>query len=205
MQYPYLSLLEIDKGRATPVYLQVSQGLAALIKQGVLKPGQKLPGSRMLAEQLQLNRNTVSLAMDELQAEGWVVARDRSGLFINERLPLVSVAGEGVATRVLPGATAFQLEQNPLLEVPELHQCALEFNDGFPDPRLSPLQELGREYRRLHKKASPLQLFSYSDAQGDPFFRKMVCQQLNEVRGFAVSPDEIFISRGSIMGIYLVI
>lgn len=70
MQYPYLSLLEIDKGRATPVYLQVSQGLAALIKQGVLKPGQKLPGSRMLAEQLQLNRNTISLAMDELQAEG---------------------------------------------------------------------------------------------------------------------------------------
>ncbi|AHM61468.1 GntR family transcriptional regulator [Flammeovirgaceae bacterium 311] len=209
MDYPYLNLLEIDKDKSSPVYLQISQGLAGLIKQGVLKPGQKLPGARLLAEILHLNRNTVTLAMDELQAEGWVVGRERSGLFVNDRLPIVTIEEEASsANGALPaegfaGGTAFPLEQNLLLESPELHQCALEFNDGFPDPRLSPLQELGREYRRLHKKANPLRLFSYSEAQGDPFFRKMVCQQLNEVRGFAVSSADIFISRGSVMGIYL--
>lgn len=203
MDYPYLNLLEIDKEKPNPVYLQISQGLATLIKQGILKPGQKLPGARLLADLLGLNRNTVTLAMDELQAEGWVVAKERTGLFVNSRLPIVTVAEATPFAGEIAEATTFQLEQNPLLEVPEVHQCGMEFNDGFPDPRLSPLQELGREYRRLHKKANPLRLFSYSDAQGDPFFRKMVCQQLNEVRGFAVSPTEIFISRGSVMGIYL--
>ncbi|WP_225000027.1 PLP-dependent aminotransferase family protein [Cesiribacter sp. SM1] len=209
MDYPYLNLLEIDKEKSGAVYLQISQGLASLIQQGVLKPGQKLPGTRLLAEILRLNRNTITLAMDELQAEGWVVAKERSGLYVNGRLPVVTVAEkdplkeESLFTADVAGATAFRLEQNLLLEAPEVHKCALEFNDGFPDPRLSPLQELGREYRRLHKKANPLKLFSYSDAQGDPFFRNMVCRQLNEIRGFAVAPADIFISRGSVMGIYL--
>ena len=203
MSYPYLHLLEIDKERASPVYLQLSQGLTSLIKQGILKPGQKLPGSRVLASTLQLNRNTVSLAMDELQAEGWVVARERSGLFVNDRLPIITVAEQIPFSDRLPGAPAFQLEQSQLLEMPEVYNYAMEFNDGVPDPRLGPLQELGREYHRLLRKASPLHLFGYSDAQGDPFFRKVLARELNEVRGFSVRPEEIFISRGSIMGIHL--
>ncbi|MDX5481168.1 MAG: PLP-dependent aminotransferase family protein [Hymenobacteraceae bacterium] len=174
-----------------------------LIKQGVLKPGQKLPGSRVLADKLQVNRNTVVLATDELQAEGWVEARARKGLFVNERLPLVKGAGsfaEGAGSSV---ATGFPLELNPYLQAPEVHRLPLEFNDGFPDPRLSPLHELGREYHRLLRKTSPLHLFSYSDAQGDVYFRKILSQQLNEHRGLQTTPETLFITRGSIMGIHL--
>ncbi|WP_439879670.1 PLP-dependent aminotransferase family protein [Pontibacter sp. MBLB2868] len=203
MNLPYLHDIVIDKVKATPVYVQLAQGLAALIKQGVLKPGQKLPGSRILAEKLHLNRNTVVLATDELQAEGWLEARDRKGLFVNEMLPLVNPTGNGKPTKTYPAHTGFLLEANQLLEAPEVHHLPLEFNDGSPDPRLSPLHELGREYHRLLKKTSPLRLFSYSHAQGDTYFRKMLSQQLNEHRGLKTLLDTVFITRGSIMGIHL--
>ena len=204
MSLPYLNAIEIKKEKAMPVYLQLAQGLAMLIKQGILKPGQKLPGSRVLADKLQVNRNTVVLATDELQAEGWVEARERRGLFVNERLPLVKGAGAVSEVAGYSVATGFPLDENQLLEAPEVHRLPLEFNDGFPDPRLSPLHELGREYHRLLKKASPLHLFSYSDAQGDQYFRRVLSQQLNEHRGLQISPDTLFITRGSIMGIHLV-
>jgi GntR family transcriptional regulator/MocR family aminotransferase len=204
ISYPYLSTIQPDKSKASPLYLQIAQGLSGLMKQGILKPGQKLPGSRILAEKLQVNRNTVVLAVDELLAEAWVVARPRSGLYVNEKLPLVERVGMGGAAAPSFQATGFLLESNLLLEAPELQHFPLQFNDGVPDPRLSPLHELGREYHRLLKKTNPLQLFSYSEAQGDEFFRKVLCKDLNEHRGLKLKPDQIFISRGSVMGIYLI-
>ncbi|PRY03126.1 GntR family transcriptional regulator/MocR family aminotransferase [Pontibacter ummariensis] len=203
MNLPYLNAIEIDKEKAVPVYVQLAHGLATLIKQGVLKPGQKLPGSRVLAATLHVNRNTVVLATDELQAEGWVETRDRKGLFVNQSLPLVQGTGNGVGAESFSTATGFLLEQNPVLEAPEVLRLSMEFNDGVPDPRLSPLHELGREYHRLLKKANPLHLFSYSDAQGDMYLRKVLSQQLNEHRGLQTTPDTLFITRGSIMGIHL--
>ncbi|WP_242929069.1 PLP-dependent aminotransferase family protein [Pontibacter vulgaris] len=203
MNLPYLHDIVIDKEKATPVYVQLAQGLASLIKQGILKPGQKMPGSRILAEKLHLNRNTVVLATNELQAEGWLEARDRKGLFVNKNLPVVKGKGNTVATDTFPESTGFLLEANQLLEAPEVHHLPLEFNDGSPDPRLSPLHELGREYHRLLRKTNPLHLFSYSHAQGDVLFRKMLSQQLNEHRGLKTSPDTVFVTRGSIMGIHL--
>lgn len=200
---PYLHAIEIDKAKASPVYVQLAQHLASLIKQGVLKPGQKLPGSRLLAGTLKLNRNTVVLATDELQAEGWVVARNRKGLFVNENLPLVAGTGTARAGGAAPAATGFPLPENSLLEAPEVNHLPMGFNDGVPDPRLSPLNELGREYHRLLKKGHPLHLFGYSHAQGDPYFRKILSQQLNEHRGLHTSPETIFVTRGSIMGIHL--
>lgn len=206
MSYPFLSAIQTDKSKGHPLYLQIAQGISSLIKEGILKPGQKLPGSRVLAGSLKVNRNTIILATDELLAEGWLVAKLRSGLYVNEKLPLVEPwQQQGLSSAAFSQEPAFVLEQNELLEAPELQDLPLQFNDGVPDPRLSPLHELGREYHRLLKKTHPLQLFNYSDAQGDPFFRKMLSQDLNENRGLKVGPEHMFISRGSIMGIYLIV
>ena len=204
MTYAYLQDIQITRGQGLPVYLQISQALTAFINQGILKLGQKLPGSRLLAQKLDVNRNTITLALDELVAEGWLVAISRKGLFVNEKLPFLNSTPGKAKPKHVPPVTGFTINESSTLEVPELHTCAFELNDGFPDPRLSPLHELGREYHRLLKKVNPLHLFSYSDAQGDLFFRKVLSRNLNQNRGLNVGPEQVFICRGSIMGIYLV-
>ena len=61
--------------------------LRELIESGSWTPGMRLPSSRVLAEDLGVSRNTASIALEHLVAEGWAEARNRSGVFVARRLP----------------------------------------------------------------------------------------------------------------------
>ena len=100
--------------------------------------------------------------------------------------------------------SGIRVEPNTNLEAPETTQLEFEFNDGIPDSRLSPLNELGREYHKLLRKSTPRKLFSYADAQGEPFLRKVLSNDLNENRCLNSTTENIFITRGSIMAISLI-
>lgn len=204
IDYPYLNEVKFERNSEQPVFLQIARSLAALIKGGIIKPGQKLPGSRKMAEMLKVNRNTISLATDELLTEGWVISRPKSGLFINAHLPVVQPHPHFADDGQKEERREIDLQPNLGLEAPELTHLRYEFNDGIPDPRLSPLNELGREYHKLLKKSAPLKLFGYAEAQGEPFLRKILSRDLNENRCLKTSDDTIFITRGSIMAISLI-
>lgn len=204
MLFPYLSAINIEKTKAQAIYLQLATELSSLIKQGVLKSGQKLPGSRVIAEKLSLNRSTVNLALDELQAQGWIEARNRSGFYVNQSLPEVKLQQKETAIKDFSKTAGFELKVNDVIAPPQFCEFQLQFNDGEPDPRLGPLNELGREYHRLLRKTGARNLFSYNNAQGDVEFRKVIAQQLNEFRGFNISAENVFVTKGSIMAIYLI-
>lgn len=204
MSFSYLSAIRIDKEKPQPVYLQLAFELSSLIKQGVLKPGQKLPGSRVIATVLSLNRNTVNIALEELQAQGWIEVKSRSGMYVNHSLPEVKLQHSDSAANDFSRLAGFELKVNDRLFPPPYNEFRLQFNDGEPDPRLGPLDELGREYHRLLKKSGYRNLFSYQNAQGDVELRKVIAQQLNEFRGFNISADNVFVTKGSIMAIYLI-
>lgn len=206
-----LNELRLQRESATPLYLQIAQGLARLIKQGLLLPGQRLPGSRVLAGRLGVHRNTLLLATDELQAEGWVHARARSGLFVNDQLPLVELVpppqppASGLVSMGQPRHPGFAVAENRRLEAPDVPPAALTlvFDDGAPDPRLSPLRELGRAYQRLLRRVGSAALFTYGDPLGDKLFRQELARYLREVRALHVPPEQVLVTRGSSLGLYL--
>ena len=55
----------------------------ALIQEGSLKPGDRLPSERVLAEQFQVSRSSVREAIRSLELQGLVVSKRGSGTFIN--------------------------------------------------------------------------------------------------------------------------
>ena len=61
----------------------IVQRFHALIQQGVLEHGSKLPAERVLAEQLKVSRSSVREAIRTLELQGLVVAKHGSGTFIN--------------------------------------------------------------------------------------------------------------------------
>ena len=63
----------------TPAYQQIATRLAAMIRDGSLPPGERLPPDRSLARELGLSRTTVVAAYDELKAAGLVRGRQGSG------------------------------------------------------------------------------------------------------------------------------
>jgi DNA-binding transcriptional MocR family regulator len=49
-----------------------------------------LPGSRKLAQDLKVNRNTVVEALNVLLNEEWLVSKERRGTFVSDILPVLS-------------------------------------------------------------------------------------------------------------------
>ncbi|ODT60863.1 MULTISPECIES: FadR/GntR family transcriptional regulator [Paracoccus] len=60
--------------------------LEALILQGVLRPGERLPGERDLAERMGVSRPSLREALAAMQADGLLVARLGSGVFVADVL-----------------------------------------------------------------------------------------------------------------------
>ena len=83
------NMVRIDKNLSVPVYLQLSNGIASVIEQGLLQPGTALPSSRKLAEYFDIHRKTVIAAFDELLAMGWAESLPRKGFFVAATLPVV--------------------------------------------------------------------------------------------------------------------
>ena len=76
--------IKLDYHSSEPLYGQAVLEIKRLVVTKRLKPGDKLPSVRMLAEQLQLNATTVRRIFDQLAKDGVAVQRHGSGVFIAE-------------------------------------------------------------------------------------------------------------------------
>ena len=65
--------LNFSSGKAT--YLKIVDQVRMAAASGALRTGESLPGIRTLAEELRINRNTVSKAYSELERQGVVEHR----------------------------------------------------------------------------------------------------------------------------------
>ena len=107
----------LSKGAATPIYLQVYQGLARLIENGTLERGSALPGERDLALQIGVSRVTVRQALRLLTEGGQLVRKQGSGTFVAESrilqpLSALSSFSDDMRSRGLqPGARVLSLER----------------------------------------------------------------------------------------------
>src|SRR5215471_15756985 len=72
-----------DRTLQEQIYLSVRR----CIVEGRIGAGRRLPSTRALAAELGVSRTTVLLAIDNLQAEGYLVARRGAGTFVASELP----------------------------------------------------------------------------------------------------------------------
>ena len=65
-----------------PIYLQLMERVKHAVETGAIRPGEQLPGIRLLAEELVINPNTVAKAYRELEHEGVIELRHGAGAFV---------------------------------------------------------------------------------------------------------------------------
>jgi len=75
-------MLRVDPTSAVPPFEQLRQSITAQISSGDLRPGDRLPTVRKLAEDLGLAANTVAHAYRTLEADGLLKGRGRAGTFV---------------------------------------------------------------------------------------------------------------------------
>lgn len=205
---PYKNLIEISPKTTLAKYIQISNQLIKLIKSGTLPIKTKLPGSRMMAETLSIHRKTVIAAYDELLSQGWIEVLPSKGTFVSSQLPVVKyqqINDSAISPTDTLVKTVFSYTSREFLHRPDTvhHKNVIYINDGIPDTRIAPVSEIAKRYRSLINKSYFKKYLSYGSIYGNEVLREELVNYLNQTRGLNISIDNILITRGSQMGIYL--
>ena len=197
MLRPWNTILSLDFTQEQSVYQQIAEGIIREIKKGRLKPGTALPGSRILAADIGVNRKTVVLAYEALIAEGWLETADKKGTFVSSELP-------GFKGRQASASQHFEFNQFSVdpLGIPAAANL-IAFNDGLPDVRLAPLNDLSKAYKRILQQKARWCMLGYGHQQGDERLRQALAHMLSSKRGLSTIAKDICITRGSQMALYL--
>jgi GntR family transcriptional regulator len=75
-------MLQLNPKDHAPIYEQIKEQLKTMIVSGVLKPDDKIPSVRELAQMLTINPNTIQKAYKELEQEGFIYSVRGKGSFV---------------------------------------------------------------------------------------------------------------------------
>ncbi|MCT4698801.1 MocR-like pyridoxine biosynthesis transcription factor PdxR [Tenacibaculum haliotis] len=204
--FPYKTSLKLDRKGSQSLYLQLSNQFIQLIKEQKLKPKTKLPGSRSLAELLNVHRKTVVACYDELMLQGWVESIAKKGTFVHRNLPLLEqteFSKSDFNTEEAQTGFSFYKNSKHQNNSKKKDNTIIYLNDGISDGRLTPMDEIARTYRRIAVKKNVYKHLGYNSVYGSDTLREVLVNYLNETRGLQIAKENILITRGSQMGIWL--
>jgi GntR family transcriptional regulator/MocR family aminotransferase len=192
------AIIYIDPDNPLNLQCQIRQKFVEGIIYGAFPPGMKLPSSRKLSKQLAVARNTVVAAYQQLIADGYLVSRQRSGIFVNEKM---------LESRVVASGEPFGLKSEARRvthNLPNWSHYPFPFIDGKFDSTLFPLSEW-REANRL--SLSVADVVDWSTGSGDaddPMLLDEIRTKILTRRGIQARSDEILITMGTQNSLYLV-
>ncbi len=126
------------------LYEQVADYLLELIRQGVYRPGEKLPSIRQLARQRQVSVPTIQRAYNLLEDRRLIEARAKSGFYVQ-----VPVAQElQVLAPAITGAVAPKSVSVHDLAISVFHRCdavgVADLGTAYPSTEYLPVKQLQR-------------------------------------------------------------
>lgn len=202
-------LISFQRDGKQPIRIQIVNAFILNIRNGHFKKGLKLPGSRKMADLLQINRSTMIDVYGELTAQGWIEVVPKKGTFVSMDLPEikpVDITGNR-QVNFYPKKAAFRIDNDQLVTLPEtlIHQpFHITVDAGFPDVRIAPVKDLVRNMRRLYSSGVYRNYLKYGKSSGLPKFRETLAKFLNESRGLPITSKNIMITYGAQMGFNLI-
>lgn len=205
--FPFEHIISIDKKSNITLYNQIAFSIINAIQNGTLKAGTPLPGSRKLAKTLNVHRKTVITAYEELSAQDWITIIPKKQAFVSEHIPIL----QPQKWNSLKSNISYYNNFNLPLKITDkhIHKTKTEnipdiiIDDGHPDVRLSPIDELLKTYRSYTSKRHTIKNAHLGTEQGTLKLREEMVQYLSETRGLNISADNILITHGAQMSIYL--
>jgi len=190
---------------------QIRQKLVEAILKDTFPPGRRLPSSRKLADQLKVARHTVVLAYQQLLEEGYLISRERSGLYVNEKIleQRVSIEPGSQGNSRLDSVWEGRIKANPAAG-PEFscphnwQQYPFPFIEGQFDQSLYPVREW-REASRLALGVRDINEWAGETGDvDDPMLIDEIRKKILPRRGIQASSDEILITVGTQQALHLV-
>ena len=165
-----------DRTAKKPVYEQLYEFIAQLIRAGELSEGERLPSKKALAAHLGISVNTVETAYGILADEGYVRAKSRSGHYVRRA--------------ELPPYESPHLDA----ERTEKKVYGTDFKTNAVDSAAFPYSTWIRLMREV--MYSHPEYMSGGEMKGDRELRESIAKYLHEFRGVVCSPSQIVIGAG---------
>ena len=204
---PYKTIITLDRKSKQALYIQLTNQFIELIKKGTLPTKTKLPGSRILSDLIGVHRKTVVACYEELMLQGWVESIPQKGTFIHNSIPLLQPGKLSESTILKSKDTSgfsFRKDTDLTRKFPQYFENDfLYVNDGISDGRLAPLDEIALIYRSLCSKKNMTSQIGYGTTYGNLELRETLAYYLNDTRALNITKDNIIITRGSQMGMYM--
>ncbi|MEV4894414.1 PLP-dependent aminotransferase family protein [Nonomuraea sp. NPDC055795] len=176
--------LHLQAGTGEGLRAGLELALREAVRSGRLAPGTRLPSSRTLASDLGVSRGTVTQALDQLVAEGYLESKPRSGL--------------RVAPQPAPPVESPRPSRATLPAVP-----GIDLRSGFPDLAVFPRRQWLAATRHVLRTA-PNTAFGYRDRTGAVELRQALAEYLGRARGVATTPAHIVVCAGYAQALRLV-
>jgi GntR family transcriptional regulator/MocR family aminotransferase len=194
-------VVAVDRRLESPIHRQLYDGYRQAILDGRLRPGQRLPSTRAVAQELQISRIPAVMAFQQLVAEGYVVSLGSAGSYVSQELPDAPRPRAGDA-RSAAGAAPRRPGPRP---VPKARFAEVDapwlgprgpFRVGQPALEEFPADVWARLVVRHARRLSPRHMM-YGDHMGLPALREALAAYLATVRSVKCTADQILIVSGS--------
>ena len=181
-------------------YEKLADEIAALIRTGLLAPGEKVPSVRHASRTYGVSASTVFQAYYLLEDRGLIQARARSGYFVREhaRRPLHEPqlrAGAAQATEVDVSELVFSV----LGSLKDPH--TVPFGSAFPSPELFPLPRLARSMAQSVRDM-PSHAVIADMTEGNPDLRRQIALRYM-LSGVRLPLEELVITNGAMEALNL--
>jgi GntR family transcriptional regulator/MocR family aminotransferase len=177
--------LRFDTSSPVPLYRQIHARVREAVDTGVLKAGDRIPATRVLAEELGLARGTVAAAYALLSAEGYLEVRGAAGSVVARRS---APHGPPARAKVAPRARPLPLDVGGAV-------APLPFQMGLPALDAFPRKVWARMAARTARSLQTRHLLKESSF-GAPALRTAIASYLKLSRGIDCMPCQVFVSAG---------
>ena len=182
------------------LYKQLADDLSVLIRQGTLKPGDRVPSVREISRERGMSPATVIHAYELLEGEGLIETRPRSGYYVGT--PATTPAPQPRISRPSPRSTLLDVSELVFEVLESLrNRSVVPMGSAFPSPKLFPLLKLasllGTSARRMDPWSTVEDL-----PGGSAELRRQISRRYLRA-GATVSPDEIIITGGALEALNL--
>jgi GntR family transcriptional regulator / MocR family aminotransferase len=189
---------------AKPMNQSLFEIMRGAILSGSARPGQKLPSSRELTNELGISRNTVLYVFDRLADEGYTTTEVGSGTYVSNTMPdpagLKKVAD---LTTSAPNARAgkqtvtFSARAQTLMARAGASEIQVgAFVPGIPDVSQFPNRIWSKLLTKQWKEISPEHL-GYGSSLGYPPLKRALAEYLRLARGVHCEDHQVLITQGT--------
>ena len=113
-------MFQIDYSARVRIYEQICNSVIKLASAGVLKPHDKIPPVRVLADQLGINPNTVAKSYRYLEMRGYIYSAVGRGSFVTDKLSkdnALKILAVDEFTRAASQAIIYGVSRDELIEI----------------------------------------------------------------------------------------